>query len=159
MALPLAGRAHASLTMNRQNPLAALARLEQCGWTMSSRAVDKRELPLAAVDTGQVAADRLGLGEPVLVRVGTSAVFRCGGTALRAEGPGADAATAVLVPRFLAASGIQLPTALVGPLRRRGQAGDHLAVGRGLLCRGRWGGALSHRRAGFMRSTRLPSAE
>jgi hypothetical protein len=69
----------------------------------------------AAVRVARVAAERARLPPPSLVRIGSSAVFRCGDTALRVGQEGSDAAAAVRLAHFLGTVGIPVLEPLADP--------------------------------------------
>ena len=79
-----------------------------------------QELAAAAPEVARVAAARLGLPKPELVRVGSSAVFRCGQAALRVDGPEVNTEAAVQLSRFLDGAGIPVPVALADPTEIEG---------------------------------------
>ena len=79
---------------------------------MKSATSDGEALARAAVGVAGEAARRLQLPAPMLVRVGNSAVFRCGDTALRVGRQGSDGEVAVRLSRLLAAAGVPVPAAL-----------------------------------------------
>ena len=69
----------------------------------------------AATRVARLAAVRAGLPAPSLVRIGSSAVFRCGEAAMRVSPKGSDAAGATRLARLLADAGIPAPVPLAEP--------------------------------------------
>jgi len=69
----------------------------------------------AAGRVARSVAAHLGLAAPLLLRVGTSAVFRCGDTAVRIGAKGAEPEPTIRLVRFLAGAGIPVPVPLAGP--------------------------------------------
>jgi len=69
----------------------------------------------AATRVARLAAVRAGLPAPSLVRIGSSAMFRCGEAAMRVSPKGSDATSAARLARFLADAGIPAPVPLEEP--------------------------------------------